>query len=104
MVFSSVSLGLLSTLTLSTPPSTAFPKRKSRALELLIPKKKQKNTPLSERITRMILHKVLLLKIDYNFIPTDYEVIFFNHYIKILKYFNVVPRHFSIKAYEILKK
>ena len=53
----------------------------------------------------MILHKVLLLKIDYNFIPTDYEVIL-NHYIKILKYFSVdvVPRHISIKAYEILKK
>ena len=53
----------------------------------------------------MILHKVLRLKIDYNFIPTDYEVIL-NHYIKILKYFSVdvVPRHISIKAYEILKK
>ena len=51
----------------------------------------------------MILHKVLLLKINYNFISTDYEVIF-NHYIKILKYFIVVPRHFSIKAYEILNK
>ena len=100
MVFSSVSLGLLSTLTLSTPSPPAFPKRKSRALELLIPKKKQKNTPLSERITRMILHKVLRLKMDYNFIPTDYEVIF-NHYIKILKYFSVdvVPRNFSISEH-----
>ena len=48
----------------------------------------------------MILHKVLRLKIDYNFIPTDYEVIF-NHYIKILKYFSVdvVPRNFSISEH-----
>ena len=97
MVFSSVSLGLLSTLTLSTSSSPAFPKRKSRVLELLIPKKKLKNTAQSEKITRMILHNVLLLKIDYNFIPTDYELIF-NHYIKILKYFSFVPRHFIIKS------